>query len=155
MRYEPLPQLQRPLLDKFYRTHGSPMRAGHLGQPWVARHGEIVAALCLTPTAQGHWLTGLFVAPSARRQAIASTLVRQALGQLDGPVWLFCHPELAGFYQLLGFQPCPQLPAALRDRLVRYSRSKALVAMQADGVSRVARGAVVSARHGITKSVRS
>lgn len=134
LHYERLPLLQRPLLDKFYRAHGSPMRAGNQGQPWVARHGEIVAALCLTPIDQGHWLTGLFVAPGARRQAIASTLVRQALEQADGPVWLFCHPELTAFYQLLGFQPCLHLPATLADRLIRYSRSKALVALQADGL---------------------
>lgn len=133
MRYEPLPLLQRPLLDKFYRAQGSSMRAGRQGQPWVARHDEIVASLCLTPIAQGHWLTGLFVAPSARRQAIASTLVRQALAQAEGPVWLFCHPELTALYQPLGFQPCPRLPEALGDRLTRYSRSKTLVALQADG----------------------
>lgn len=134
LHYERLPQLQRPLLDKFYRAHGSPMRAGNQGQPWVARHGEIIAALCLTPIAQGHWLTGLFVAPNARRQAIASTLVRQAMGPLDGPVWLFCHPELTAFYHPLGFQPCQHLPAALGDRLTRYSRSKTLVALQADAL---------------------
>ena len=131
--YERLPLLQRPLLDKFYRTHGSPMRAGNQGQPWIARQGEIIAALCLTPIAQGHWLTGLFVAPSARHQAIASTLVRRALDQVDGPVWLFCHPALTTLYQPLGFQPCPHLPAALAERLTRYSRSKTLVALQADG----------------------
>ena len=129
LHYGPLPALQRPLLDKFYRAHGSPMRAGNQGQPWVARHGELVAALCLTPIAQGHWLTGLFVAPSARRQAIASTLVRQALGQVDSPVWLFCHPDLLGFYQRLGFDTAVTLPAELAQRLARYQRSKPLVAL--------------------------
>lgn len=124
-----LPRLQRPLLDKFYRVHGSPMRAAREGQPWVARQDEIVGALNLTPVAGGYWLTGLFVAPALRGQSIAATLVQQSLAHSLGPVWLFCHPELLTFYQRLGFAPCLRLPEALAHRLARYTLSKPLVAL--------------------------
>ncbi|MPQ70282.1 MULTISPECIES: GNAT family N-acetyltransferase [unclassified Pseudomonas] len=127
--YAPLPEALRPLLNKFYRAHNSPMRSASDGQPWVARQGEIIGGLSLTPIAQGHWLTGLFVAPSRRGQGIAAQLVQQALGNCCGPVWLFCHPELRGFYERLGFHGDPALPQLLAERLARYSRSKPMIAL--------------------------
>ncbi|WP_137886653.1 GNAT family N-acetyltransferase [Pseudomonas sp. 2FE] len=129
IQYGLLPQVMRPLLNKFYRAHHSPMRAGSAEQLWVAKRSDILAALCLKPLAQGHWLTGLFVAPAERRQNIASSLIRQAVAQTPGPIWLFCHPELLAFYRPLDFQPCPVLPEPLADRLARYSQSKSLVAL--------------------------
>ncbi|RJG13988.1 N-acetyltransferase [Pseudomonas cavernicola] len=129
IQYGPLPQVMRPLLNKFYRAHHAPMRAGSAEQLWVAKNNDILAALCLKPIAQGHWLTGLFVAPTERRQHIASTLIGHAVAQISGPIWLFCHPELVAFYQRLGFQPCSVLPEPLADRLTRYSQTKSLVAL--------------------------
>lgn len=124
-----LPRLQWPLLDKFYRTHGSPMRIARHGQPWVARNPAIAAALCLSPVEQGYWLTGLFVAPSQRRGGVATTLLQQSLASTPGPVWLFCPAQLNAFYGRLEFTPCEVLPESLAGRLARYSRSKALVAL--------------------------
>ncbi|MGH8435880.1 MAG: GNAT family N-acetyltransferase [Pseudomonas sp.] len=129
LQYGPLPQVMRPLLNKFYRAHHSPMRAGSGEQLWVAKDSEVIGALCLKPIAQGHWLTGLFVAPTKRGQNIASTLLQHAHSQTCGPIWLFCHPVLAAFYQRLGFQLCPLLPEPLAERLARYSQTKALVAL--------------------------
>ncbi|HEY6611737.1 MAG TPA: GNAT family N-acetyltransferase [Pseudomonas sp.] len=132
---ELLAPLLKPLLGKFYRTHRSPMRAPDGAQTWVARRQEILAALNLTPVDHGHWLTGLLVAPTERRQGLASQLIEHALARTTGPVWLFCHPDLLGFYQRLGFEPATQLPPALAERLARYQRSKALLALARGSVA--------------------
>lgn len=124
-----LPPLCQPLLDKFYRAHRSPMRASGAAHMWVAKQQEIIGALCLTPMADGHWLTGLFVAPQWRGQAIAQRLVAQARAGLPGPVWLLCHPDLVGFYERSGFIPTTVLPPVLADKLARYQRTKPLVSM--------------------------
>ncbi|KAA8696767.1 Acetyltransferase [Pseudomonas caricapapayae] len=129
IRFCPLPDECRPLLGKFYREHQSSMRAASKGQAWVARQAEIVGALCLTPVAEGHWLTGLFVAPAMRGKAVARGLIDAALQPQTGPVWLFCHPDLLGFYQLAGFATAQRLPQTLGERFMRYSRSKPLIAL--------------------------
>jgi GNAT superfamily N-acetyltransferase len=129
LHFNPLAEPLRPLLNKFYRLHNSPMRAASEGQLWVAKQGEIVAGLSLTPVAQGHWLTGLFVDPACRGQRIATQLLERAVAHTDGSVWLFCHPDLQRFYEGLGFSIDPQLPQSLTDRLARYSRNKPLIAM--------------------------
>lgn len=125
----PLTATERPLLNKFYKANGSAMRAGEGGTAWVARAGEIVAALNLTPVPGGHWLTGLLVAPSWRNRQVARQLIEQACQTADGVIWLFCHPDLQGFYERLGFAIDEALPATLSDRLARYRRSKPLLAM--------------------------
>lgn len=117
------------MLGKFYREHQSSMRAASKGQAWVAKQAEIIGALCLTPVAEGHWLTGLFVAPALRGQAVARGLIEAALQPLGGPVWLFCHPDLLGFYQRSGFETAQRLPQTLGERFMRYSRSKPLIAL--------------------------
>jgi GNAT superfamily N-acetyltransferase len=104
------------------------MRARGEAQLWVARTSEIVGALCLTPVAGGHWLTGLFVAPTERGRGVAASLVAAALSATNGDVWLFCEPELGGFYQRLGFAEATELPTALAERLARYRQSKQLIA---------------------------
>ena len=124
--------LAAPLLalaDEFYCAHSSPMRVDRQAQVWVAQHTEIVAALCLRPLAQGYWLSGLFVAPSQRRQGLARQLIEQALVQASESVWLFCDPELHSFYENLGFLPCTSLPTTLAERLSRYRRKKNLIAL--------------------------
>ena len=127
-----------PLMNKFYRSHDTAMRSSREGVSWVAKEAQIVAALNLRPMAQGHWLTGLFVDPAYRGRQIASGLVAQAIAPLDGPVWLFCHPDLQGFYEKLGFCSQCALPQALAERLARYRRNKALVALQATPACRAA-----------------
>ncbi|WP_268797426.1 GNAT family N-acetyltransferase [Pseudomonas huanghezhanensis] len=125
-----LPDISRPLLDKFYRAHQSPMRAKGEAKAWVARDVDIIAALCLTPVAQGHWLTGLFVAPDRRGQGIAKGLVEAAVAKASGSVWLFCDPQLTDFYAGLRFESVSDLPQALAGRLARYTRTKSLVALR-------------------------
>ncbi|SDS78171.1 Acetyltransferase (GNAT) domain-containing protein [Pseudomonas asplenii] len=134
--YSPLPQSLRPLLDKFYRAHGSSMRASGEGQLWVARDGGIIAGLSLTAVMEGFWLTGLFVEPRWRGRGVAGELIANALATVAGPTWLFCHPDLRGFYEKLGFSHATRLPQALADRLVRYSRNKSLIAL---GISSAAK----------------
>lgn len=129
LRYGQLTGLEQPLLNKFYKSQGSPMRAGAQAQLWVARAEGIVAALCLNPVPGGYWLTGLWVDVARRGQQIARQLIEAALKPSKGCVWLFCHPDLLPFYEKLGFSACTVLPPALAERLVRYQRSKPLVAM--------------------------
>jgi GNAT superfamily N-acetyltransferase len=105
------------------------MKAVRDAQLWVARRGEIVAALCLRPVAGGHWLTGLFVDPAYRVQGIAARLIAEAVEGVEGPVWLFCHPDLRSFYERRGFSFDPELPYAMAERLSRYARSKPMIAM--------------------------
>lgn len=127
--YAPLEAPLWPLMNKFYRTHHSSMKASKDAQLWVARQEEIIAGLCLRPMAGGYWLTGLFVAPQLRGQGVAGALLEAALSPCAGPVWLFCAPELQGFYQRLGFSADTDLPYALQERLARYQRNKAMIAM--------------------------
>lgn len=127
--YTPLEAPLWPLLNTFYRSHQSSMKAVKDAQLWVARQGEIVAGLCLRPMSEGYWLTGLFVSPTLRNQGIAAALIHNAVSQCDGPVWLFCDPKLQLFYEKQGFSLEVSLPAALHERLVRYQRNKAMIAM--------------------------
>ncbi|MDE1169024.1 MAG: GNAT family N-acetyltransferase [Pseudomonas sp.] len=129
MNIGPLDVPQRPLLAKFYKAHRSAMRAPAQAQPWVARAPHIIGGLCLTPVADGVWLTGLLVDPACRGQGVASQLIGQALAQQAGAVWLFCHPDLMSFYARSGFAETGRLPPPLADRLARYQRSKPLLAM--------------------------
>lgn len=119
-----------PLMNKFYRAHQSSMKASKDAQLWVAREQEVVAALCLRSAANGYWLTGLFVAPDVRGRGIARSLVDAAVSSTEGaPVWLFCDPELQGFYEGIGFGMVDDLPQVLFERLIRYQRNKAMIAM--------------------------
>ena len=130
-RFRRLPLQLRPLVDKFYRDHRSPMRSQAGDELWVAQSAsEIVAALSLRPVAGGQWLTGLFVAPTLRRQGLAAALLSHSLALHPEPLWLFCHPELRGFYQRLGFEDCQSLPTELAVRLTRYQRNKSLVSLR-------------------------
>lgn len=130
--FERLPALQRPLLNKFYKLHRSPMRSS-TEQAWVARSGDIVAALNLSPVADGYWLTGLFTDPTVRGRGVAGALIHKVREQHAGSIWLFCQPTLTDFYARLGFHRCDDLPAPLGERLQRYQRSRELVAMTHSG----------------------
>ncbi|WP_434558318.1 GNAT family N-acetyltransferase [Pseudomonas sp. Z5-35] len=129
IHYTQLEESLWPLMNKFYRAHQSSMKAVREAQLWVARRDKIVGALCLRPLSGGHWLTGLFVDPAYRTQGIAARLIEEALSGVEGPVWLFCHPDLRSFYERRGFSVDPQLPYALAERLSRYARSKPMIAM--------------------------
>ena len=130
-RFRHLPLQLRPLVDKFYRDHRSPMRSQSGDELWVVQSAsEIVAALSLRPVAGGQWLTGLFVALTLRRQALVAALLSHSLALHPEPVWLFCHPELRSFYQRLGFEDCQSLPTELAVRLTRYQRNKSLVSLR-------------------------
>ncbi|MDD0972818.1 GNAT family N-acetyltransferase [Pseudomonas fontis] len=120
---------ERPLLNKFYRSLASPMRASAQGQLWVARAEAIVAALSLTPVPGGHWLTSLLVDPAWRGRGVARQLIAQACIDKLGCIWLFCHPDLEGFYAAQGFERTETLPPVLAERLARYQRSKPLLAL--------------------------
>ena len=129
MHIEPLAEPLWPLLNKFYRSHNSSMKALKGGRLWVVRDGEIVAGLCLSPVVGGQWLTGVFVAPSYRGQRLAAQLIGEAVAGCEGTVWLLCHPDLERLYQRMGFSQDTVLPQSLSERLVRYKRNKPMIAM--------------------------
>ncbi|KMT53918.1 GNAT family N-acetyltransferase [Pseudomonas fildesensis] len=133
---EPLAEPLWPLLNKFYRSHNSPMKALKGGRLWVARDSEIIAGLCLTPVVGGQWLTGVFVDPAYRGQGLAGRLILQAAAEVEGTVWLLCHPDLEAVYQRMGFSQETVLPQSLSERLVRYKRNKPMIAM---GLERLVR----------------
>ncbi|MEB8058951.1 GNAT family N-acetyltransferase [Pseudomonas fulva] len=118
------------MLDHFYRQQGSRMRAPAQGKLWVARAPGIIAGLSLSEVESGQWLTGLFVAPDRRSEGVGMQLVAKALENACGSTWLFCHPTLANYYARQGFAPAGELPQSLRDKLQRYQRSKALIALE-------------------------
>lgn len=132
IRYSLLSAAERPLLNKFYRAQGTAMRASAKGEAWVARAGELVAAVNMSAVPEGFWLTGLLVAPAWRGRRIARQLIEHACAGKPGTVWLFCHPDLLAFYQPLGFSPAGALPLQLNERLARYQRSKSLIALARD-----------------------
>jgi GNAT superfamily N-acetyltransferase len=129
LHIEPLAEPLWPLLNKFYRSHNSSMKALKGGRLWVARDSEIVAGLCLSPVVGGQWLTGVFVAPTYRGQGLAARLTLRAVAEVEGSVWLLCHPDLEGLYQRMGFSQDTVLPQSLSERLVRYKRNKPMIAM--------------------------
>ncbi|MCW8275473.1 GNAT family N-acetyltransferase [Pseudomonas sp. PCH199] len=135
-RYIRLDEPLWPLVNKFYRTHQSSMKAVRDAQLWVARRDEIIAALCLRPVSGGHWLTGLFVDPACREQGVAAALIAEAVKEHELPVWLFCHPDLREFYERRGFAFDPSMPYAMVERLNRYARSKPMIAMGLDPLVR-------------------
>lgn len=125
-----LPKNQHRLIHKFYRSHNSSMRITQQAEAWVVRAPHIIASVCLSPVAHGHWLTSLFTAPALRQQGVASLLIKHLqLTHANSPIWLFCHPDLCNFYCNLGFQHAPHLPDALNSRLTRYQQHKSLIAM--------------------------
>ncbi|NWA83427.1 GNAT family N-acetyltransferase [Pseudomonas sp. D2002] len=129
LHIEPLAEPLWPLLNKFYRRHDSSMKAIKGGRLWVARDGEIVAGLCLSPVVGGQWLTGVFVDPAYRDQGLAARLILQAVADVEGTVWLLCHPDLEAVYQRMGFTQDTLLPQSLSERWVRYKRNKPMIAM--------------------------
>lgn len=125
-----LPKNQHRLAHKFYRSHNSSMRVTQQADVWVVRAPHIIASVCLSPVAGGHWLTSLFTAPSLRQLGVASLLIKHLqLTYPDAPIWLFCHPDLCNFYGNLGFQQALHLPDTLNSRLTRYQQHKSLIAM--------------------------
>ena len=136
LHIEPLAEPLWPLLNKFYRRHNSSMKALKGGRLWVAREGEIVAGLCLTPVVGGQWLTGVFVDPAYRGQRLAARVIEAAVANVEGTVWLLCHPDLERLYQSMGFTQDTRLPQSLSERLVRYKRNKPMIAMGLDRLVR-------------------
>lgn len=121
---------QHTLLKKLYRYHNSPMRITQQAEAWVVRNPAVIAGVCLSPAADGFWLTSLFTAPENRQQGVARCLIQQLQNFYpDQPIWLFCHPQLESFYRNLGFKQTQQLPECLRSRLTRYLQHKTLIAM--------------------------
>lgn len=128
-----LDRVSLPLANKFYRQHGSKMRARGDEAVWLAEQDGICGALRLRAVGRGHWLTGLFTRPDCRKKGVASLLVSHVLARTNRPVWLFCHPDLVPFYGRFGFDSCCRLPEELTSRLARYRLKQRLCALELPG----------------------
>ncbi|MFN3579682.1 MAG: GNAT family N-acetyltransferase [Pseudomonas sp.] len=128
-RCEPLPAEHTHLLNRFYRQHGSRMKAYSEQKLWTLQSDDLLACLCLQPVQSGHWLTGLFVAPEYRGQGLATHLLEAIRKQASGPLWLFCSPELQALYTRCGYAPATELPESLAAKLKRYQQGNPLIAM--------------------------
>ncbi|MNF53684.1 hypothetical protein D3C84_350840 [compost metagenome] len=91
---------------------------------------EIIAGLSLRLLDAGFWLTGLLVDQDRQNQGLARGLIAHVQRQCGRAIWLFCHPDLEGFYARSGFSVAADLPYELCEKLVRYQRSKPLIALQ-------------------------
>ena len=119
-----------PLLNKFYKTHHTKLRANKHSQAWVLMANEQwLAVLNLAPCSAGAFLGGVFVPPTLRGKGFSRELISRVQTQAEQPLWLFCAPELSALYQRCGFLPCQDLPADLQERLTRYQQHKSLIAM--------------------------
>lgn len=120
-----------PLANAFYRRHGSLMKARDVHQVWAVGAPDISGCACIQPLTDGngHWLTSLFVDPTARNQGLAGRLLSQMRLAVSGSIWLFCRPELADLYHHHGYQIASHLPESLASKLQRYRREKDLIAL--------------------------
>lgn len=126
-----LPANEHALANAFYRRHGSSMKVRAMHRIWTAGAPEILACTCLQAVSGsgGHWLTSLFVDPDFRHRGFAGCLLEHVRSRVEGPIWLFCRPELSSLYQRHGYQPSSELPQSLSAKLARYQREKTLIAM--------------------------
>ena len=129
VRFRQLKPIEFPLARKFYRAHQRKMQPHGDETIWVAETPKLGAALRLKTLTCGCWLLGLYVLPEQRHRGLARQLIREALADITTDTWLFCHPDLASFYQPLGFQSLEPVPQPLYDRLLSYRRSQPLVAL--------------------------
>lgn len=126
-----LPPNQQAQANDFYRRHGSAIKARQAHQVWIAGAPNIAACTCVQPVpgSEGHWLTSLFVDPALRCCGLAGRLLDHVRSNVEGPIWLFCRPELGGLYQRHGYQIAADLPQSLATKLSRYQHDKQLIAM--------------------------
>ncbi|MFO7703744.1 MAG: GNAT family N-acetyltransferase [Halopseudomonas sp.] len=126
-----LPPSMHTQATAFYRLHGSPMKVRSTHQVWVLGAPAITACVCTQAVVsrEGHWLTSLFVDPALRKRGLAGQLLDQVRLVVDGPIWLFCRPELSRVYHRHGYYTAKQMPESLTSKLQRYRREKQLIAL--------------------------
>lgn len=124
---ESVPELQIPLVNKFYKQCRYSAKAVRGDVVYVLKGREgIVAAVRLEPKADGwYFLRAMCVAPEVRGQGVGSQLL---LGLSDflqhHPCYCYPFDHLQAFYQQAGFtwRDPEQAPAFMRDAFERYTR---------------------------------
>ncbi|WP_179957829.1 GNAT family N-acetyltransferase [Exilibacterium tricleocarpae] len=124
---EPLPPLQLPLVNRFYRDCRYSAKAGRGELVYVARgQGRMLAAVRLVPQVDNHlFLRSFCVAPEQRRRTIGRQLLEALVPVLHG-YRCYCFPfrYLQDFYGRIGFvaaQPHTQ-PDFIAGPYRRYCR---------------------------------
>jgi len=129
LRFEQLPAIKTPLVNKFYNTHNARGRANKQDQLWVAYHGIDIIAACRIQHREGYlFLSTLLVAPAWRRQQIAQQLLRIMLSEQQHKVYTFSYRNVIALYQALGFVVTANLPKVL-DTLFNCYKNRDVTAM--------------------------
>lgn len=119
-----------PLVNRFYRQYQRGTKVSSQHRVWIGRElDKILCSVRLQTVTDGHWLTSLLVDPQQRQRGYASALLTAVRANCQGPIWLFCAPELSVFYSRMGYTVTESLPESLTDRLARYQRHKPLIAL--------------------------
>lgn len=113
-----------PLIKQFYKKHGMRAQAPKGEAIYIAtQDSHIVAALRLSPAANGFLLRSMCVATELRQQGVGSYLLQQIQVEL-GKIDCYCFPysHLKAFYTRAGFQLISPdtAPEAIRDKFNRY-----------------------------------
>lgn len=138
-----LPEIQLPLVNRFYKASRYSAKAGRGEAVFVARHlvasvsgasvepsaGEIVAAVRLQLKSDGWWfLRSMCVKPELQGQGIGRQLLL-GLNEFLSTRDCFCYPfdHLEGFYGVLDFEPVKDsnmalMPSFMREPYQRYTQ---------------------------------
>ncbi len=124
-----LPELQIPLLNKFYKQCRYAAKAGRGELLFVLKDSEagqqIVAGVRLLANDHGwYFLRSMCVSPAVRGQGLGSQLLEQMADFLQTHrVYCFPFSPLQSFYTQAGFflLPPEQAPAFMREPFQRYT----------------------------------
>ncbi|PID42704.1 MAG: GNAT family N-acetyltransferase [Proteobacteria bacterium] len=100
-----LSDLEIPLANKFYRSHGFRGKARRNEDCAVVRDANqsVIACGCLRNHGSFRLLAGVAVAETNQRQGVARLLVRRMSERFDSQTYTFPYDHLMAFYQSLGF----------------------------------------------------
>jgi len=79
-------------------------------------HGKIVAYCTLSKHSNYQQLKDVFTFQIHRKKGHASSLIQDVLGYYQCPTYLICKPDLAPFYQRVGFRIVRSFPFRVRMR---------------------------------------
>lgn len=134
MQIETLDPIKLPLVSRLYKAYYPSGKAKRDELTIVgSMDKQIVSVVRFRSIEQYRLLTGMLVIPAKRSLGLGHQLMSYCQEHiLTGQDYCFAYAHLESFYVQHGFQPITpnQLPSALQGLFERYTRKKALVAMQ-------------------------
>ncbi|MDK2596422.1 GNAT family N-acetyltransferase [Pseudoalteromonas obscura] len=126
-----LPEIQTPLVNKFYQANRVRGRATKQDTVWVTKSSELIAACRVQNVEQYAFLSTVFVATAYRGQGVAKRLLLCAIESQEC-VYTFAYRTIAPLYSQLNFVEIDQLtlPTVLREKFVNYTnQGREIIAM--------------------------